>query len=84
MPRQRISAQQALLLLAQTQMHPFTQIDWECFLGCESDEPLMGQAVLRRDPDSAEEDVVLIVDGARLHVVYEDTQEDMFLLRDTV
>lgn len=62
----KIAATMALTMLANTQMKPFTDGDWDCFAGCESDHPLIGTHVV---DGSA---YTIVVDGATLHV-YADT-----------
>lgn len=62
----KIAATMALTMLANTQMKPFTDADWDCFAGCESDHPLIGTHVVDGNA------YTIVVDGATLHV-YADT-----------
>ena len=38
-----MNASQALMLAATTKFHPFTEIDWAFWQGCESDSPMIGE-----------------------------------------
>lgn len=53
------STAEALFLLTQTKFKHFTERDWEAFLGCESENPLIGY----------NEDYTLVLDGETLNIV---------------
>lgn len=66
-----MNAAKAMRLLATANMRPFDKTDWEAFAGCESENPLIGEA----------EAFILIVDGNRLEVIEADQTAHAFTLR---
>lgn len=40
--RTDLTAAQLMILIAKTQFSPFTEGDWNCFMGCESSNPFIG------------------------------------------
>ena len=67
--RTNLTTVQALLMLAQTEMRPFTKLDWDCFLGCESKEPMIGDGKLDGN------EYVIVLDGDTLNIIQD---EDFF------
>lgn len=54
-----MTREQALMLVATTQMRPFTKADWMGFSGCETENPLIGET----------DEWVVIVDGNFIEIL---------------
>ena len=54
-----MTREQALMLVATTQMKPFTKADWMCYSGCETENPLIGET----------DEWVVIVDGNEIEIL---------------
>lgn len=54
-----MTREQALMLVATTQMRPFTKTDWMGFSGCETENPLIGET----------DEWVVIVDGNYIEIL---------------
>jgi hypothetical protein len=52
-------------VMAQTKFEAFTQMDWDCFAGCESANPLIGYYG----------DFTIVIDGGLINIVH---SEDMY------
>lgn len=63
--RTQLSAVEVFRLMALTEFKPFTESDWEAFLGCESENPFIGH----------NGDYTLVLDGETLNVIH---AEDMY------
>lgn len=59
------SAAEVLFLITQTKFKHFTENDWEAFLGCESENPLIGY----------NGDYTLVLDGETLNIIH---AEDLY------
>lgn len=60
-----LSAVEALRLVASTQLKPFTDSDWDAFLGCESENPLIGY----------NGDYTIVIDGETVNIIH---AEDLY------
>jgi hypothetical protein len=58
----QLSAVEAFRLMALTEFKPFTESDWEAYLGCESENPFIGY----------NGDYTLVLDGETLNVCHFD------------
>ena len=56
----KLSASEAIALIAKTQFSPFTEFDWSAFAGCEADEPLIGY----------NGDYCLVLDGENINIIH--------------
>lgn len=63
--RTQLSAVEAFRLMALTEFKPFTERDWEAFLGCESETPFIGY----------NGDYTLVLDGETLNIIH---AEDLY------
>ena len=54
-----MNRENALMLVATTEMKPFTKYDWMSFSGCESENPLIGET----------DEWVIIVDGNEIEIL---------------
>lgn len=55
----KVSAVEAMRLVALTQFKPFTDADWDAFIGCESENPLIGE----------NGEYVLVLDGETINIL---------------
>lgn len=57
--RTELSNSQALVLIAKAQFRPFTESDWDCFMGCETDNPQIAEMG----------DYCLVLDGDTVNII---------------
>lgn len=69
-PNPKLTTSDALTILANTKMEPFSGQDWMSFAGCDSDNPLIGTN------DQFGRDLLLIVDGDVLQIFTNDGEPD--------
>jgi len=60
----KLSASEAIVLIAKTQFSPFTEADWFAFMGCEADEPLIGY----------NGDYCLVLDGETVNIIHAEDE----------
>jgi hypothetical protein len=53
-----MTREQALMLVATTEMKPFTKADWMSYSGCETENPLIGEF----------DDFLIVLDGNELEI----------------
>jgi hypothetical protein len=60
----KLSASEAIALIAKTQFSPFTESDWHAFMGCEADEPFIGY----------NGDYCLVLDGETVNIFHAEDE----------
>lgn len=58
-----ISAAEVIALVAKTQFREFTDIDWQAFAGCETENPLIAETTFK------DQIVIIILDGNSIQIV---------------
>ena len=63
-----------LLTVAKLDWQPFDDLDWNCFAGCRTENPMIAH----------DNDATYVIDGASLSVIDEDGEAEVFFLETEV
>ena len=66
----RVKHTPILLTIAKLDWQPFDNLDWNCFAGCRTENPMIAH----------DDDATYVIDGASLSIYTEDGEEEVFEL----